>query len=239
MSDPVSGAPTLETRMDDVRAVMDAAGSKRAVLCGVSEGGAMSALFSATYPQRTAALVMIGSYAKRIRDASYPWGPDRAEREGFLRLIQENWGGPVGIETRAPSMVNDSQFREWWAAYRRTSASPAAAVALTRMNSEADIRDVLPAIRVPALVLHRAGDQCVLAEEGRYIASRISRARYVELHGNDHLPFVGDQDAVIEAVEEFLTEVRLTGRPDPVPATLPSGSFGIPREAFRPAGFPR
>jgi DNA-binding winged helix-turn-helix (wHTH) protein/pimeloyl-ACP methyl ester carboxylesterase len=143
---PLGALPTLEQRMDDVRAVMDAAGSKRAALCGVSEGGAMSALFAATYPDRTAGLVMIGSYAKRIRDASYPWGPTEDEREAFLRVIQEEWGGPVGIETRAPSKVNDPQFREWWAAYLRTAASPAAAVALTRMNSEADVRHVLPAI---------------------------------------------------------------------------------------------
>lgn len=228
---PVDALPTLEQRMDDVRAVMDAVGSKRAVLCGVSEGGAMSALFAATYPHRTAALVMIGAYAKRIRDASYPWGPTTAQREEFLRVIQEDWGGPVGIETRAPSMVNDPQFREWWASYLRTAASPAAAVALTRMNSEADIRDVLPAIRVPTLVLHRAGDQCLVAEEGRYIASRISGARYVELDGDDHLPFVGDQDAVIDEMEEFLTGVRHTRGPDPVLATLFSASFDVPRDA--------
>ncbi|MEO8369161.1 MAG: alpha/beta fold hydrolase [Candidatus Solibacter sp.] len=229
---PVGALPTLEQRMDDVRAVMDAVGSKRAVLCGVSEGGAMSALFAATYPHRTAALVMIGSYAKRICDASYPWGPTMVQREEFLRVIQEDWGGPVGIETRAPSMVNNPQFREWWAAYLRTSASPAAAVALTRMNSEADIRDVLPAIRVPTLVLHRAGDQCLVAEEGRYIASRIPEARYVELHGDDHLPFVGDQDEVIDEVEEFLTGVRHTRGPDPILATLLSATFEVPREAW-------
>ncbi len=189
---PVGELPTLEQRMDDVRAVMDAVGSRRAALCGVSEGGAMSALFAATYPERTAALVMIGAYARRIRDAGYPWGPTPSERDAFLREIQENWGGPVGLEARAPSVAGDPHFREWWAAYLRTSASPAAAVALTRMNGEADIRDVLPAIRVPTLVLHRAGDRCLLAAEGRYLAERIPTARYVELPGDDHLPFVGD-----------------------------------------------
>jgi len=172
---PLGALPTLEQRMDDVRAVMDAAGSRRAALCGVSEGGAMSTLFAATYPDRTSALVMIGAYAKRLRDASYPWGPTLGQREEFLQAIQDGWGGPVGIETRAPSMAEDPQFRDWWAAYLRTAASPAAAVALTRMNSEADVRDVLPAIRVPTLVLHRAGDQCLAADEGRYLASRIPR----------------------------------------------------------------
>src|SRR5262249_15423109 len=132
--------------MDDVRAVMDAVGSKRAALCGVSEGGVMSALFSATYPERTSALVMIGSYARRLRAPDYPWGPTEAQREAFLDEIREHWGGPVGLEERAPSMAKDPTFREWWSAYLRTSASPAAAVALTRMNSEADIRNILSAI---------------------------------------------------------------------------------------------
>jgi pimeloyl-ACP methyl ester carboxylesterase len=217
---PVGALPTLEERMDDVRAVMDAVGSKRAALCGVSEGGAMSALFAATYPERTAALIMIGAYAKRIRDASYPWGPTPAQRDVFLREIQENWGGPVGLETRAPSMMDDQQFRDWWAAYLRTSASPAAAVALTRMNSDADVREVLPSIRVPSLVLHRAGDQCLTVEEGRYIASRIPGAHYVELTGDDHLPFVGDQDAILDEVESFVTGAPHSHQPEPVLATV-------------------
>ena len=201
---PLQGLPTLEQRMDDVRAVMDAVGSRRAALCGVSEGGAMSALFAATYPERTAALLLIGAYAKRIRDESYPWGPTQVEREQFLKEIQEQWGEPLGLQERAPSMVYDPQFRQWWATYLRMSASPGAAVALTRMNSEADIRNVLPAIRVPTLVLHRTGDQCLLAAEGRYVASLIPGARFVELPGVDHLPFVGDQDAVLDEVKEFL-----------------------------------
>jgi pimeloyl-ACP methyl ester carboxylesterase len=237
---PIKDLPTLEQRMDDVRAVMDAVGSKRAALCGVSEGGAMSALFAATYPERTAALVAIGAYARRIRDASYPWGPTPEEREAFLQEIQENWGGPVGLKTRAPSMFRDERLREWWAAYLRTSASPAAAVALTRMNSEADVRNVLPAIRVPTLVLHRAGDRCLLAEEGRYLASLIPTAQYVELAGDDHLPFVGDQDAIIDHVQEFVTGVGYATHTEPVLATVMSleleqagGDLSLPRTLHR------
>lgn len=224
---PVGELPTLEQRMDDVRAVMDAVGSRRAALCGVSEGGAMSALFAATYPERTAALIMIGGYARRIRDAGYPWGPTPSERDAFLRDIQENWGGPVGLEARAPSMAGDPQFRNWWAAYLRTAASPAAAVALTRMNSEADIRDVLSAIRVPTLVLHRAGDRCLVSAEGRYLAERIPTARYVELPGDDHLPFVGDQGAIIDQIEEFVTTVEHARDVEPVLATVLSISLEL------------
>jgi pimeloyl-ACP methyl ester carboxylesterase len=221
--------PTLEERMDDLRAVMDAAGSKRATLCGVSEGGVMSALFAATYPKRTAALVLIGSYAKRIRDASYPWGPSHTERQIFLDQIRDQWGGPVGIEERAPSMASDPQFRDWWSAYLRNSASPAAAATLTRMNSEADIRKVLPEIQAPTLVIHRTGDKCLRVEEGRYLASRIPSARFVELPGVDHLPFVGDQDAILNEMEAFLTRFSDPPASEPVVATVLSASFKLQR----------
>jgi len=200
--------PTLEQRMDDVRAVMDAAGSKRAALLGVSEGGPMCSLFAATYPERTAALVMIGTYAKRIYDTDYPWAPTLAQRQKFFDVIRADWGKPVGIEDRAPSMANDPAFREWWATYLRMGASPGAALALTQMNGEIDVRPVLPTIRVPTLVIHRSGDRCLKVEEGRYVASRIPGAKYVELAGADHLPFVGDQEAILGEIEEFLTGVR-------------------------------
>ena len=211
---PVDQLPTLEQRLDDVRAVMEAAGSERAVLLGVSEGGPLCSLFAATYPERTEALVMIGSYARRLRDADYPWGPTRDERDAFCRSVIETWGGPVGIEERAPSRAEDPAFRDWWASYLRMGASPGAAVALTRMNAEIDVRDVLPSIRVPTLVLHRTGDRCLRVEEGRYLAARIPGAEFVELPGEDHLPFVGDQDAILAAIEQFLSEARRPPLPE-------------------------
>jgi pimeloyl-ACP methyl ester carboxylesterase/DNA-binding winged helix-turn-helix (wHTH) protein/class 3 adenylate cyclase len=217
---PNSELPTLEQRMDDVRAVMDAVGSERAALCGVSEGGPMCSLFAATYPEKTLALVMIGTYAKRIRDAEYPWGPTPEQREAFFEVMRESWGGPVGVEERAPSAANDPEFRDWWATYLRMGASPGAAVALTRMNAEIDVRNVLPSIRVPSLIIHRTDDMCLTVEEGRYVADRIPGSRFVELPGNDHLPFVGDQDAILDEVEEFLTGVRHTIEPDTVLATV-------------------
>ncbi|HEX8853741.1 MAG TPA: alpha/beta fold hydrolase, partial [Pyrinomonadaceae bacterium] len=217
---PLVELPTLEQRMDDVRAVLDAVGSERAALCGVSEGGPLAALFAATYPEKTSALVMIGTYAKRIRAEDYPWAPTAAEREEFFEELREHWGGPVGIEERAPSLAADPSFRAWWAEYLRMGASPGAAVALTKMNAEIDVRHVLPSIRVPALVIHRAGDACLKVEEGRYVAAHIQGAKYVELSGEDHLPFVGDQDAVLEEIEEFLTGVRHAAAPERVLATV-------------------
>ncbi len=211
---PVSGLPTLDTRLDDVRAVMEAVGSRHAVLMGVSEGGPLCSLFAATYPEKTDALVMIGSYARRMRDRDYPWGTTADERDRFCQTIIDEWGGPVGLEERAPSVVADAAFREWWSAYLRMGASPGAAVALTRMNAEIDVRDILPSIRVPTLVIHRTGDRCLKVEEGCYLASQIPGAKFVELPGIDHLPFVGDQDALLRAIEEFLGE-----RQAPRPAT--------------------
>jgi len=233
---PNNELPTLEQRMDDVRAVMDAAGSERAALCGVSEGGPMCSLFAATYPEKTLALVMIGTYAKRIRDEQYPWGPTTEERQHFFEEIREHWGGPVGLEERAPSMARDSQFRDWWSQYLRMGASPGAALALTQMNAEIDVRPVLPTIRVPTMVIHRTGDQCLKVEEGRYVANQIPGARFVEMPGEDHLPFVGDQDAILDEVEEFLTGVRHRPEPDTVLATILYTRIVNPEEYARRFG---
>lgn len=217
---PINQLPTLEQRIEDVRAVMNAVDSKRAVLIGVSEGGPMSALFAATDPERAAGLVMIGTYAKRIRDDDYPWAPTEEQREGFFELMQREWGGPVGIDERAPSMRKDPEFRDWWATYLRMGASPGAAVALTKMNAEIDVRDVLPSIRVPTLVIHRAGDMCLKVEEGRYVASKIPGAKYVELGGVDHLPFVGDQDEIVDEIRRFVANTRHAPEHDRVLATV-------------------
>ncbi|HVF43165.1 MAG TPA: alpha/beta fold hydrolase [Pyrinomonadaceae bacterium] len=217
---PINKLPTLEQRMDDVRAVMDAVGSERAALIGVSEGGPMCSLFAATYPEKTLALVMMGTYAKRVRDDDYPWAPTAEERRHFFEEIRQHWGGPVGLEERAPTVAHDPRFREWWATYLRMGASPGAALALTQMNAEIDVRHVLPSVHVPTLVIHRADDQCLKVEEGRYVAGRIPGARYVELPGRDHLPFVGDQDVILDEVEEFLTGARHAHEPDRVLATV-------------------
>ena len=212
--------PTLEDRMDDVRAVMDAAGSQRAALFGASEGGVMCALFAATYPQRTSALLLYATYAKRIWSPDYPWAPKSDERDDYIADVQRQWGGPAQLETLAPSVAGDARLKQWWARYLRVSASPGAAVALLRMNSQIDIRPILPSIRVPTLVMHRTGDLDIDVGGSRYIAKEIPGARYVELPGNDHLWFVGDTEAILGEIEEFLTGVRHRDDFDRVLATV-------------------
>ncbi len=217
---PVDQLPTLEQRLDDVRAVMEAVGSERAVLIGVSEGAPLCSLFAATYPEKTEALVAIGSYARRLKADDYPWGHTREEREEFCESLLKQWGGPVGIEERAPSRAGDPAFRDWWASYLRMGASPGAAVALTKMNAEIDVRAVLPSIKVPTLVVHRRGDRCLTIEEGRYVASKIPTATLVELPGDDHLPFVGNQDEILDEIEKFLSATHPTPAAERVLATV-------------------
>ncbi len=217
---PLSQLPTLEQRMDDVRAVMEAAGSKRAILFGVSEGGPLCSLFAATYPEKTAGLIMFGSYARRLRDHDYPWGPTREERDQYCRYIRENWGGPVGIDDRAPSLANDPAFRDWWATYLRMGASPGAAEALTRMNADIDVRPVLASISTRTLVLHRRDDRCLLAAEGHLMADRIPGARFVELSGADHLPFVGEQEELFNEIARFLASSASIVEPERALATV-------------------
>ncbi len=222
LSDPVAEdqLPTLEQRMDDVRAVMDAIGLPRAAVFGWSEGVPMSALFAATYPERTSALVLYGGYARRIRSEDYPWAPTREERQKFFDAISQGWGGVVDLDTLAPSAMQDERFKQWWATYLRRSASPKRALALARMNSEVDIRSILPAIRVPTLVLHRTGDQDMDVRGSRWVAGQIPNAKYVELDGVDHLPFVGNVDTLLDEIQEFLTGTRHTDIPDRVLGTL-------------------
>ncbi len=180
----------------------------------------MCGLFAATYPDRTVALIMYGSYARRQRTSDYPWGQSREDLEASLREIEEGWGGPVGRAARAPSAAHDERFMQFWSSYLVQSASPHAALTLARMNAEIDARPILPAIRVPTLILHRTGDKIVRTEEARYLSEQIPGAKLVLLDGDDHLPWVGDQDAVLDEIEESLTGVRRGPRLDRVLATV-------------------
>jgi pimeloyl-ACP methyl ester carboxylesterase len=222
LSDPLapSNVPTLEERMDDVRAVMDAAGSERAAVFGWSEGGLLSVLFAATYPERTVALATFGIFAKRLWSPDYPWAPTPEERRLEIELVEREWGRDMDLEVLAPSAAADPEFKRRLLSYLRRSASPATAAALLRMNTEIDVREVLPSIHVPTLVLHRSGDLDTNVEEGRWIAGRIPGAKFVELAGVDHLAWAGDQDPVLDEIEEFLTGVRPIREADRVLATI-------------------
>jgi hypothetical protein len=210
----------LEERMEDVRAVMQAVGSEQAALVGYSEGGPMCALFAATYPQLARAIVMIGSYPRRIRTEGFPIGPSEAEHEAFIAGIREHWGTTYALDIRAPSMIHDQRFCAWWAKFLRASTSPAAAEALTRANAQIDIRDILPTIRVPTLIVHAIGDQSCPIAFGRYMAERVPGAKLVEIDSDDHLPWLEGSDDILRAIEEFLTGARHDAGTDRVLSTI-------------------
>jgi len=221
LSDPVNEPPTLEERMDDLRAVMDDCGSDRATLFGMSEGGPMSILFAATYPQRTERLVMFGSMARALADDDYPWGPSReAVQEANEELIAPLWGQGATIDIFAPSIAHLPAAREAQARTERQAASPKRIEQLFQMFLDFDVRDVLGVLDVPTLVMHRTDDRAVNVRAGRWLAGQIEGARFVELPGPDHFPWIGDTDAVIAEVEEMLTGERSRPVPDRVLATV-------------------
>jgi pimeloyl-ACP methyl ester carboxylesterase len=208
LSDPVAGAATLEERVDDLRAVMDAAGSERAAVMGVSEGGSMAMLFAAQHPERARALVLYGATPRFTAAPDFPFGSDPSAMGRLLDRLVSRWGDGVGLRAWAPSRGEDDTLRTWWGQYQRVGASPAMARKLFDMYSEVDVRDILGAIHVPTLVLHRRGDRLLRVEVGRYLAEHIAGARFVELPGEDHLYFTGDIEGPLGEVEEFLTGSR-------------------------------
>lgn len=222
LSDRVSNdrLPTLDQRMDDVRAVLEATRSTSAVVFGASEGGNMSVLFTATYPERVDALVLAGVYAKRVWSPDYPWAPTREQRDRGYAVLEREWAGDMDVAVLAPSTVGDPLLMRRITTFFRRSASPGAAVDLLRMNTEIDTRAVLATIGVPTLVLQRSGDRDVNVEEGRWISHQIPGAKYVELPGEDHLVWVGDTDTMLDEVEAFLPGARRGPEPNRVLATI-------------------
>ena len=192
--------PSLETRMDDVRAVMDAAGSGRAAILGASEGAPMAMLFAATYPERTRALVLYGGYAH-----FHKWVMPPERLETFIETAETSWGTGATLPNFAPGRVDDTHFAQWWARFERLSASPTAAAALARMNAGIDVRGILPMISAPTLLIHRRNDARVNPEASRFLAKKIPHARLVEIAGRDHPIWTGDVDRVADLIEECLT----------------------------------
>ena len=210
---PESALPTLETRMDDVRAVMEAAGSDRAVVFGVSEGGPLSLLFAATYPERTMALILFGTMARFAWAPDFPWGVTEERLRDEIEGIDRSWGteGYASNALRAwaaPGSADDPQLVSWLASYTRRAASPGAAIALERMNYDMDVRHVLGAIHVPTLVLARNGDLDFPIDATRQMAGQIQGAKLAEFPGDDHFFWIGDQDALLDEIERFLIGVR-------------------------------
>jgi pimeloyl-ACP methyl ester carboxylesterase len=212
MSDRDVGYPTLEQRTEDIKAVLDAVGCEQAALMGVSEGGNMASFFAATHPERVSALVLYGCFARRAWAPDYPWGATRERFEEFVTSLLSNWGQPFNLDEGAPSVAGNPSVQNWFATYLRFGASPSAAERITRLNYEVDIREILPAIQAPTLVLHREGDRWTAADEGRFLAERIPHAEFRLLPGNDHIVWYGDQDRLVGEVEEFLTGRRTSAK---------------------------
>jgi pimeloyl-ACP methyl ester carboxylesterase len=211
---PDDRLPTMEERMDDIRAVMDAVGLERASILGFSEGGALAMLFAATYPTRTTSLVLWGSYASMIKRPDYEWGMTQEDVEVAAAAYLDRWGTGVGLGTFVPSRAHDAATRRWWGRFQRMAASPAAAIALLRMNAQADIRPALGAISAPTLILHRRDDVIAPFGHARYLAEHIPDTRLVAFEGRDHWPWIGgDLDQIVAEIEEFLTGAR--GAPEP------------------------
>ena len=222
MSDPAatSRPPTLEERMEDVRAVMDAAGSERAALFGTSEGGPLAALFAATYPERTLALVLFSTFARVRPDDDYPAGIPERVFDQAVAEVENDWGGDGVLDLIVPSLGTDQRARQWWRRFLMRSTSPGAAQAQLRMNYDTDVRHILGSVQAPTLVLHSEREQWVRADHGRYLADHIEGARYVGLDSADHLPFLECGDAIVEETREFLTGAREPANPERVLATV-------------------
>jgi pimeloyl-ACP methyl ester carboxylesterase len=221
LSDPVTEAPTLEERMDDVRAVMDAAGSERAALIGLSEGGSMSILFAATYPDRVQALVLCGAMARSTAAPDYPWAtPAEALIESGVELMAPHWGEGSIVDIAAPSQADNPEVRGFYARMERSSVTPGMITQLVQMFLDIDVRDVVPSVQAPTLVLHREHDRLVNVRNGRWLAEHLPNARMVELPGDDHILWYQHPELTLGEIQEFLTGVRFEPEPERMLATV-------------------
>jgi pimeloyl-ACP methyl ester carboxylesterase len=219
-SDRDVGYPTLDDRTDDIRAVMDAVGLERAAMFGSSEGGNMATVFAAAHPDRTSHLILFGCFARRAPAPDYPWAPAAAERKRWIDGLRDDWGKGADVSQIAPSRANDAAFVEWFARLERFAASPSSGVLLARLNTDIDVRAVLPAIRVPTLVLHRHGDRDANIEEGRYLAAHIPGAVFAELEGDDHLFWTERTAEIADRIEDFLTGAHVSAPAETTLATI-------------------
>jgi pimeloyl-ACP methyl ester carboxylesterase len=220
LSDRFGRPPTLEESMDDLRAVMDAAGGERAAIFAISEGGPMSVMFAASHPDRVAALALYGTWPRMLKAPDFPQGVSPERFSEWAAMVREEWGGAVGVDLWAPSEQGNPDFERWWSRLLRQGTSPSGAIELLNLYREIDVRSALPLVQAPTLVLHRGGDRLIPARQGRYMAERIPGARYVELPGEDHLPMGTGQDELLDGVEEFLVGSRRGSEPERALATI-------------------
>jgi pimeloyl-ACP methyl ester carboxylesterase len=228
--------PTLEDRMGDLRAVMDAAGFTRPAVLGLSEGSHLAVLLAATHPERVRAMALYGGWARSRRSSDYPWGATQEEDDKLIALVQRHWGDAAHLlRYWAPESQHDPALRSWWARALRLGATPTAAVIWLQMMEEVDLRAVLPSIRVPTVVVHRRGDIVIPVGNGRYLAEAIPGATYVELPGDDHLWWVGDRDAILDPIVDLFAAEAQEAAPERVLATIlsirtPPGAEGPVRD---------
>jgi pimeloyl-ACP methyl ester carboxylesterase/class 3 adenylate cyclase len=220
LSDRGPEPPVLELQRDDVGAVMDAAGSSDAIVFGGARAATMAMLFAATHPDRTKALVLYAPVAKTVATPDFPYGKTPEEQRVFFERFVREVGTGQNLALQAPSVARDERFVRWWARFERLVASPSAYEELGRIFTDVDVRDVLPAIHVPTVVIHRRDDAIVLERQARYVADQIQGATYVQFPGEDHLPFIGDADAIVDEVEQFVTGRRPIRETDKVLATI-------------------
>jgi pimeloyl-ACP methyl ester carboxylesterase/DNA-binding CsgD family transcriptional regulator len=223
LSDPMTRPPSFDERMDDIRAVMDAVGCQRAPLFGVSEGGALAILFASRYPERVTSLILYGAYAKKLAATDYPWGVRRDRLEAFRESFDEAWATGRWWDIVNPDVADDPDTQTAWARYLRVSASPGMAKDLMTQNAQIDIREVVPTINVPTLIVHRVDDRWVDVGNARYLAEEIPGARLVELQGSDHRPWLDDADALLDELQAFVSPEQT--RPRRVRVKTGSGSL--------------
>jgi len=207
-SDRHTGTPCLQDRMDDIRTVMDANSAERAAIFACCDGGTMASMFAAAHPDRVSHLMLFGLYAKKIKAPDYPWGVTPEERQAYFDVLAQNWGEGIDLFSMAPSRRGDAAFLEWCGKLERVGASPGAAVSLARLNTQVDIRELLPAIKAPTLVIRRRDDAEIHPEESAYIARAMPNARLVVLEGADHLHWTGDTSDLVSEVQAFVTGER-------------------------------
>jgi pimeloyl-ACP methyl ester carboxylesterase len=220
LSDRIGYAPTLEDTLDDIQAVLHATGSRHPVLFGYLEGGPTSMLFAATYPRQVSGLILYGTRAKWTRSENYPWTLTREQYDRWLQNLCENWGKALDLEAYAPSRLNDVVLQNWWAKLMRLSSSPGSIKAVLEVMRDIDVRDILPTIQTPTLILQRRGDRAIRVGAGRHLAGQIPGAQYVELDGQDHWFFLGDTRSIIGEIHNFIQNLESPAIPSGMLATI-------------------